>query len=373
MAGLYIHIPFCKKACHYCNFHFSTSLKNKKVMIECIALELEQRSGELSEKVDTIYFGGGTPSLLNPNDFYYLFTKIENHYDLNKELEISIEANPDDLNEKNLSSLKDCGFNRLSIGIQSFSNEILFQMNRAHSSQQALSAVYNAQKVGFSNISIDLMFGLPDLNESMWKETLHKAIDLNVQHISCYNLTVEESTALWHFVNTDKIHLPPILNQESQFFAAHDILCDNGFDHYEISNYSKPNFKSQHNSSYWNRTAYIGIGPSAHSFLGRVRSWNISNNVKYMDSVNSLSPTSSQETLSVKDQFNEMVMLALRTSKGIKKADLNNYSLSIQKEFNEKIASLKSNGIIKENNSHLRLTDKSYYLCDLYSSELFAE
>ena len=341
-------------------------------MISAIQSELKQRSAELKEDVDTIYFGGGTPSLLNDMEINSLISTIHKYYVVSENVEITLEANPDDLDQDKLEQLIECGINRLSIGIQSFSNDLLYQMNRSHSSQQAIEAIQFAQDSGFENISIDLMFGLPDLSDSLWMDTLAKVIKLEVQHLSCYNLTVEENTALWHHVNKNQTSIPAIQNQENQFFNAHDFLESHGFFHYEISNFSKDGFKSKHNSNYWNRTAYLGTGPSAHSFIDKTRRWNISNNTKYLQGIHSGETYSTIEYLTDKDQFNEMLMLGLRTSKGVSKSDLEPFLYYDDKEFVAKRDKLLEDKILIDNGPNLTLSKNSFFLCDFYSSELFA-
>ncbi|MEE9372453.1 MAG: radical SAM family heme chaperone HemW [Saprospiraceae bacterium] len=372
MAGIYIHIPFCKKACHYCNFHFSTSMKYKSEMIEAICLELSSRADEFSrEEVNTIYFGGGTPSLMSQKEVSLLLSTIYDHYQISQSLEVTIEANPDDLDYSILEELKRSGINRLSIGIQSFSDDLLYQMNRVHTGDESEQSVQKAKQIGFENISIDLIFGLPELTNNLWQETLSQAIDLEVQHLSCYNLTLEENTALWHFVNNNKMTLPKENDQESQFFYAHDFLASQGYNHYEISNYSLLGAQSKHNSNYWNRTAYMGVGPSAHSYQSNRRRWNINNNSKYMKAILGDFDYFDEEILSKQNQFNEIIMLGLRTATGVSKSILNHYDYSKTTEFLKTINEYINHKIIIETGTHYKLTNQSFYLSDNISSNLF--
>jgi oxygen-independent coproporphyrinogen III oxidase len=312
--GIYIHIPFCKQKCHYCDFHFSTSLKNKEDLISCLLKEIEIQKSYLNEEiVDTIYFGGGTPSFLDAEEIRRILDKVYAEFSIISNPEITLEGNPDDFTLQKLQELKQAGINRLSIGIQSFNDVDLTWMNRAHNSNQATKCVQDAQSLGFDNITIDLIYGLPEMTIESWKINLQKALDLHVQHISAYNLTVEPGTALHHFVKTGKSQP---LNDEAgaeQFELLINTLENNNFKHYEISSFGKEGYFSKHNSSYWKRKFYLGIGPSAHSFNGNTRQWNVANNAKYIKGINAGEVPFELEKLSKNDRYNEYILLGLRT------------------------------------------------------------
>ena len=341
-------------------------------MVDCICKEISARANEIQGSVDTIYFGGGTPSLLSGEDISKFMKTIQKEYTLIENPEITLEANPDDLTEENLVSMHTHGINRLSIGVQSFDDHILHQLNRVHNSLEALYAIKTAKKLGFNNISIDLIFGLPDLSNELWQETLEQVVKLDIQHISCYNLTIEERTALWHFVNRNKVTLPPIRDQEHQFYFSHEVLCNSGFDHYEISNYAKEGFESKHNSNYWNRSEYLGFGPSAHSFIKDTRKWNISNNFKYMKAIDNRMYSWGQETLSAIDQFNEFIMLGLRTKRGLEKSKLLSNTV-INETFEITLNQLLEDDVLVDTGEFIKLYDDQYYLSDYYSAELFID
>lgn len=314
LAGIYIHIPFCKKACTYCDFHFSTVRKNQSALVDALCLELQLRKSELfNEKIETVYFGGGTPSLLNLIEWNQVFSTLQKEYNILKSAEITVEANPDDLSEDYLRLLHSLGVNRLSIGIQSFYDDYLNWMNRAHNAKQSVECIKTAQKIGISNISIDLIYGIPTMPMNHWIETIDKAIDLKVPHISCYNLTVEPKTKLAHQIKIGSIS--PIDDEQSHL--EYEVLCERlekaGFVHYEISNFGKLGYFSAHNTSYWQGKNYIGIGPSAHSFNQKERKWNISNNSKYIDQINKSVLPNTVEMLTPKDLFNEHLLIGLRT------------------------------------------------------------
>ena len=318
MAGIYIHIPFCKQACHYCNFYFSTSLRRKTEFVEVLITEIRKRKNELEgEEISTIYFGGGTPSLLNQEDLDRILGEVSLNYKLEEEVEITLEANPDDLTRDVLESLKASPVNRLSIGIQSFFDEDLRYMNRAHDAQNALDVLGLATEFGFENISIDLIYGCPTSNNERWLQNLEYAIDFDVPHISAYALTVEPKTALERYIESGKS--APVNEEQctEQFKLTMDRLESAGFEHYEISNFSKPGRYSNHNSSYWAGKTYIGFGPSAHSFDGTTRRWNVSNLSKYLKNIREKAVYHEHESLSPNDQYNEYIMTRLRTKWGI--------------------------------------------------------
>ncbi len=317
MAGIYLHIPFCKKACHYCNFHFSTSQQQLPAMIGAIIQEAVLQRDYIDEKVTTIYFGGGTPSLLKQADLLTIIQMLRTVFRVADEAEITLEANPDDVSEENLAGWKDAGINRLSIGIQSFLEADLQWMNRVHNAAQAYAAVQLAQQAGFHNITIDLIYGTPGLSDEGWIQNIETAISLNIPHLSCYALTVEPKTALYQLIKTKQLENVDAEKQARHFSILTSRLASAGFEHYEISNFAKPGFRSRHNSSYWQGKPYLGLGPSAHSFNGSSRQWNVANNSLYLKSIeNNLVPFE-QELLTPVQQLNEYIMTSLRTIEGL--------------------------------------------------------
>ncbi|HEX8279323.1 MAG TPA: radical SAM family heme chaperone HemW, partial [Segetibacter sp.] len=275
MAGIYIHIPFCRKACHYCNFHFSTSQELQKDFVEALIKEIELQKNYLKESISTIYFGGGTPSLLPGADIQRIIGKLSNTFEIEQEVEITLEANPDDINTPKLKEWKSFGINRLSIGVQSFFEDDLRWMNRAHDAEQAIHCIYLAQQEGFNNLTIDLIYGTPTLSDDHWIKNIKKAIEANIPHLSCYALTVESKTALERLIAQNKLEDVDPDKQARHFEILTGIMEEEGYEHYEISNFARPGFRSKHNSSYWKGTPYLGLGPSAHSFNGNSRQWNI--------------------------------------------------------------------------------------------------
>ena len=372
MAGIYLHIPFCKQACFYCDFHFSTSLKKKDELISCLVKELEIRKGELKdETIDTIYFGGGTPSLLSVEEIELLMKSIYENYRVSANPEITLEANPDDLTDAKIFELAESPINRLSIGIQSFFEDDLKLMNRAHNSDEAKSCL-SAAIGSFDNITVDLIYGIPNMSVKKWKKNLQTVFDFGIHHISSYALTVEPNTALDSFIKNGKY--PPL----DEALAKHhfDVLVEetqkNGFVHYEISNFGKPNYFSQHNTSYWLGKKYLGIGPSAHSFSKTHRSWNVSNNTKYIKSILENKLPNEVEELSKNDQFNEYIMTGLRTIWGVSLAEV---ELEFGIDYKNKLLVSTENFIIQElleiDNYVLKTTKKGKFLADGIASDLF--
>lgn len=374
MSGIYVHIPFCKQACHYCDFHFSTSLKNKDALVKSILTEIDIRMNYLPDKsIETIYFGGGTPSLLSEKDLFLILEKIYKQYKVSKDAEITLECNPDDLNNEKLKELKRLEINRLSIGLQSFNDEELIWMNRAHTAMESESSVKRAQDRGFENITIDLIYGSKFSTLNNWKKTLDKAIGLDIKHISSYNLTIEDKTKLGHDFKTKKETAIDDEKSSEMFLEMIDRLEKSQFIHYEISNFGKEGFFSTHNSNYWKGAYYIGYGPSAHSFDGVSRQWNISNNptyIKYIDEKND--GYFEKEILTEKERFNEYILTALRTIWGVNL----NY---LKKHFNDDFIKLFLNQIIYYidqeqvivHNETYTLTEKGKLLADKIASELF--
>ena len=355
MAGIYIHIPFCKKACIYCDFHFSTSLKNKENLIKNMLKEIELRKNYLlKETIETIYFGGGTPSLLNQDEINTILETIKKHHTVNKKAEITLEANPDDLTIEKLTALKQAGINRLSIGLQSFLNEELNWMNRTHSSKQNETCILDAKQVGFNNINVDLIYGSRFQSERSWEETLKKIEKLDIQHLSCYNLTVEEKTVFGALVKKKKENEVDEELSVKQFETLMNWSAQFGFDQYEISNFCKKGFLSKHNSAYWLGKNYLGIGPSAHSYNIISRQWNISNNALYIKNITANENYFESEKLNEKTKLNEYILTRIRTKWGIEityiKANFTDilYSLVVKNIELEKEAKnlMETNGII---------------------------
>ena len=372
MAGLYIHIPFCKKACHYCNFHFSTNQKYKSDFLEALCKELDIRSIELNDNIlESIYFGGGTPSLLSYEDITTILNVIYDNYKVDTNVEITLEANPDDLNPKKVKQLSLTKINRLSIGVQSFFEDDLKEMNRAHNSIEAKRSIEISTKY-FDNVSIDLMYGMPKMSNNKWQENLNIAFDYNLKHLSCYSITVEPKTTLEYFIKTKKY---PALNDN--LAAEHfEILVGKtakaGFTHYEVCSFGKPGYFSKHNTNYWFGKSYLGVGPSAHSFDGKRRSWNISNNINYINSIKNDKLPSTQEILTQNNCFNEYLMTGLRTMWGVSLREVEmkfgiDYKLHLLKNSKRQI----NNRSLFLDNNCLKTTEKGKFLCDGIASDLF--
>lgn len=375
MSGIYIHIPFCKQACHYCDFHFSTSLKNKDALVKSILTEIDTRINYLPNKtIETIYFGGGTPSLLSEKETFLILEKIYKLYNVSNNPEITLECNPDDLSDEKLKELKRLEINRLSIGLQSFDEEELIWMNRAHTAKESESSVKRAQDRGFENITIDLIYGSKFSNLTNWKKTLDKAISLQVPHISSYNLTIEEKTKLGHDFKVKKEIAIDDEKSSEMFLEMIDRLEKNNFIHYEISNFGKEGFFSKHNSNYWKGEHYIGLGPSAHSFDGTSRQWNVSNNNIYIKHLTEkTSFYFEKEVLTETERFNEYILTSLRTIWGI---DLNylktNFNSDFVKNFSTQIQEYIKQETVLVNDTTYTLTEKGKLLADKIASELFA-
>lgn len=381
MSGIYIHIPFCKQACHYCDFHFSTSLKKKNEMLEALAKEIAMRKDEFQhEIVETIYFGGGTPSILQIEDIRLLIDEVYKNYNVANNPEITLEANPDDLssnlsfrpNGRNLiKELKEIRINRLSIGVQSFREDDLQLMNRAHNASEAKKCLELAMEY-FDNISVDLIYGIPNLTNEMWLQNIQTLLDLGIPHISSYALTVEPKTALATLIKNGKIPTPDDGIAHEQFLLLVDTLEKNGFVHYELSNFGKENYFSKNNSAYWLGKKYIGIGPSAHSYDGVNRSWNIANNPLYIKALQENKLPSEVETLTITDRYNEYIMTGLRTIWGvslerIEKDFGNNYLDYLLKNAHFFIDKAQ----LEINKNVLKTTRKGKFFCDGIASDLF--
>lgn len=377
MSGIYIHIPFCKQACHYCDFHFSTQLGKKEAMVNAIAKELELRKSEVDDEVETIYFGGGTPSVLTLEEMERLIQAVYENYKVIDRPEITLEANPDDLVSSRAESrdlfleYKNAGINRLSIGIQSFFDEDLKLMNRAHNAGEAAQCIQVATQY-FDNITIDLIYGIPGMDNERWKSNIQKALDFGLPHISSYALTVEPRTALKKFI--EKGIVPDVDDEQAQeqFHILVDMLEAHGFVNYEISNFGKPGFFSKNNTAYWLGKKYVGVGPSAHSFDGKHRSWNIRNNPTYIKKINEGELPSEIETLSKTDRYNEYVMTGLRTIWGV---DLDRiaseFGANYQKYLNQQAAKFLEQGFLFIADGKLLTTKKGKFLADGIASDLF--
>ena len=370
MAGIYIHIPFCKQACHYCNFHFSTSLRYKNELLAALLKETEMLKNYLGDDIiETIYFGGGTPSLLTISDLRSQIDKIKETFTVLDNAEITLEANPDDITEEKLIDWKKTGITRLSIGLQSFFDEDLEWMNRAHNAQQAIDNLQLAIKQ-FDNITVDLIYGHPLLSNEKWKQNVEKVIALNIPHISCYALTVEPKTPLDKMIREKKKENIQQEKQAEQFLLLMQWLEDAGYEHYEISNFSRPGRRSRHNSSYWQGKKYLGLGPSAHSFDGESRQWNISNNGIYMESLTNNKIPFEKEILTPVQQINEYIMTSLRTSEGLHLERIPTTSRNLLFAASEKFITA---GKIVLKDDTLLLTKKGKLFADGIAAELFID
>ncbi len=373
MSGIYLHIPFCKQACHYCNFHFSTSLKLKAPLIEAILKELELQKEYLpSKKLETIYLGGGTPSLLSGTDLDRIFSTINRLFDVEQEAEITLEANPDDLKDEKIKQLQDSPVNRLSIGIQSFFDEDLQFMNRAHHAKEALSCIEKVRKAGFKDLTIDLIYGAPTTTDEHWEANVQQAIALEVPHLSCYALTVEPQTALAHFVKAGKV--PDVEDEKvsRQFNYLMEAMEKAGYVHYEISNFSLPGRYSRHNSSYWKNKPYLGIGPSAHSYNGHTRQWNIANNAKYIKAIQTNTLPFEIEQLTPAQRYNEYVMTSLRTIWGCDLKEIAKLGDKWEQYFLKHVQPyLRKGYVVLKNGTNVQLSQQGKLLADRITADLF--
>ncbi len=373
MAGLYIHIPFCRQACHYCDFHFSTSSKHFEEMISALQKEIVIRKEYLNrEKIETIYFGGGTPSLISAEILNSVFETIYNVHSVSEDTEVTLEANPDDLTKEYLQLLKQTPVNRLSIGIQSFHERDLMMMNRAHNATQALQCVPDAAMAGFNNISIDLIYGIQGMSFTEWLQNVDTALSLPVNHLSCYCLTVEPKTALAKQIQSGKISSVNDDDAVSQFEILLEKTESAGIPWYEVSNFAKPGFESRHNTSYWKGISYLGIGPSAHSFKGESRQWNVRNNSQYILAINKGEIPAETEILTAEQRFNETVLTSLRTRKGLTAMAVRNSGWpGAWKEITEQSNSKIADGLIMLNDETLSLTRKGLLFADAIAADYF--
>ncbi|WP_281637091.1 radical SAM family heme chaperone HemW [Flavobacterium marginilacus] len=372
MSGIYIHIPFCKQACHYCDFHFSTSMKKKDEMVLAIAKEIRMRKNEFeNEVVETIYFGGGTPSVLQISDIRFLISEVSAHYRVSENPEITLEANPDDLSRDRIIELSKTSINRLSIGIQSFFEDDLKMMNRAHNSAEAKECLEFATQY-FDNISLDLIYGIPGMSNERWKQNIETALSFGIPHISSYALTVEPKTALNKLIQTGKIAKPNDESAQEHFAILVETLEANDFIHYELSNFGKENYFSKNNSAYWLGKKYIGIGPSAHSYDGVSRSWNVSNNPLYLKSIQEDKLPNEIEVLSIADRYNEYIMTGLRTIWGVSLERIEaEFGIDYLNYLRKQAQKYLNDGLLSIDNAILKPTSKGKFLTDGIASDLF--
>lgn len=373
MPGLYLHIPFCKQACHYCNFHFSTSLRQKGAMLEAILKEIDLQQDYLGgAEIGSVYFGGGTPSLLDVGELEQIFEKIHSLHRIAPDAEITLEANPDDLSLEKLRNLKKLTpVNRLSIGIQSFSDEDLRWMNRAHTSTHARACLDDAVATGFQNLTIDLIYGSPSTSDEQWAENLRLAFGYGIPHLSCYCLTVEEGTALGTFVRRGQ--QPPVDEDRAacQFEILMEAAAAQGYEHYEISNFAKPGRYARHNTNYWRSEPYLGLGPSAHSFDGVSRQWNVAHNAQYIQHLSNGKIPFEREVLTSTQRYNEYVMTSLRTMWGADLGEISAMGNEVARHFEKSAQVFLNSGILEKAGQTVRLTREGKLLADRVAMELF--
>ncbi len=374
MAGLYFHIPFCKQACHYCNFHFSTSLRYKSEMVAALIRELELRLDYLPQrKLSSVYFGGGTPSLLTAAELAQIFTAIQKHFQIDADAEITLEANPDDLNASTLKELAASPINRLSIGIQSFSEADLRYMNRAHNAQEALQCIDMAQREGFEQLTVDLIYGAPTTSDEQWAENLARTLAFGIPHLSCYALTVEPNTALDHFIKKGKAAAVEEEKAARHFEYLVATTTGHGYQHYEISNFALPNRYARHNTSYWQGEAYLGIGPSAHSFDGKSRQWNRAHNAQYLKAIAADTLLFEREELTTAQRYNEYLLTGLRTMWGVQIDKIAAFGESYQQYFLQQSKTFIDQDQMLVESGQYRLSNAGKLLADRIAMELFWE
>ena len=371
MAGIYIHIPFCRKACHYCNFHFSTSFGKKDELIKSVIRETELQTGYLeSQIIDTIYFGGGTPSAIPAEDIVSILNGIRKNYNVSSKAEITLEANPDDINADVLKLWKSIAINRLSIGIQALQDDLLKEWNRSHTAAQAKEVIRLAQHTGFENITADLIYGGAGLTDEDWKENIQFLIDAGIPHISSYALTVEPGTALAYQIDKGKVIAPDDEQGNRQYAILQEMLSKAAFEQYEVSNFSKPGMESKHNTSYWAGLHYLGLGPAAHSYNGTSRQWNIANNIKYIDALQNNVVPFEMEQLTAEQQFNELVMTGLRTAFGIDAKRVEKLGIQFSHYLENEIAH-HLDQVRKTETGNWALRPEYYFFADGIAADLF--
>jgi len=372
MAGIYIHIPFCRKACHYCNFHFSTQTDAIAPFVNALLKEIKLQSGYLTEPVETIYFGGGTPSLLPISLLENIMGALHSNYAIAENIELTLEANPDDIDGAKLNQWKSIGINRLSIGIQSFQANSLAWMNRAHTVSQSHQAIELAQKAGIHNLSVDLIYGTPNLTDQALKADLQIIEQFQIPHVSCYALTVEEKTALAKMIEQQKIAAVDPDHQAKHFEIVQQALSNQGMEHYEISNFAKPGYRSKHNSSYWKGIPYLGLGPSAHSYNGASRQWNIANNQLYIKSIEEGTVPFEIELLSIASKYNEYMMISLRCMEGFDFAIIEEkFGPELVSHTKQIAAELADSNKIEKTKEGYKITDQAKFFADGIASDFF--
>lgn len=375
MAGFYIHIPFCKKVCYYCDFHFVATLKYKDQMVDAMLKEIELRSKSWNkEEFQTLYFGGGTPSVLSVDEINRLVTKIYKNYKFSSKIEFTLEANPDDLTPEYLKSLKEnTTVNRLSIGTQSFRDVDLKTMNRRHSGEEAYTSIKNAQDKGFTNLNIDLIYGLPGLTDVAWEDNIAKFLELEAPHLSAYHLSFEPKTVFDHLRKKNKLHPVKDDISQSHYKTLISSLKRNGFQHYEISNFAKDDYYSNHNTNYWLGASYIGIGPSAHSYDGTQRSWNVSNNTKYCkDILAEKDSFYTTEELSISDRYNEYILTSLRTHWGVNVGLIGQrFGENYSSHLRDTIQRFSEGEHYEKTDIGFKLSEKGWLIADFILRELF--
>lgn len=372
LAGVYLHVPFCRQACHYCNFHFSTSLRQKDALLDALCREIVLQKDYLGGlPLGSVYLGGGTPSLLSAAELKKLFDTLLEHHVLLPDAEVTLEANPDDLSGDWLRALRETPVNRLSIGIQSFRDEDLRLMNRAHNREQALQCIAAAQDAGFENLTVDLIYGIPGLSDEAWTANLHRVFETGITHLSCYALTVEPKTALEAQVRKGMAAAPDESQTARQFELLVDLAEKAGFVHYEISNFCRPPYFARHNSSYWRGVPYLGLGPSAHSFDGKSRQWNVANNAAYIQALQNHSVPFEREELSTHDRFNELLLTGLRTFWGVSEAQIRAFPHTFIQHFQARSKPWLEQGLLSETAGIYKLSPEGKLFADRIAMDLF--
>lgn len=373
MAGIYIHIPFCRKACAYCNFHFSTTWKQTDAVVQAIEAEIPLKSEFLTEPVTSIYFGGGTPSVLSAATIHQMLSELHKNFTIDSDPEVTLEANPDDTSFEYYKKLREIGINRLSIGTQSFYDKDLAYLGRVHNANQAIGSIRDAQRAGFDNITIDFIYGMPTLTDEQWLDNLQMLDKLDIPHFSAYALTIEPKTLLEHQVNQNKVPEPDEAQYNTQFQSLISFAETSGFDHYEISNFARNGFYAIHNSSYWDFQPYAGIGPGAHSFDGHcTRQWNLANNAHYVKALTNGKAYFEQEILDKENQYNEFIMTALRTKKGLNSNTLQSmFGVEFATHFEEEAQTWLEQGCLEKQENHYKLKPEKTIFADQIIADLF--
>ncbi len=372
LSGIYVHIPFCRKACHYCDFHFTTNMTNTSEMSDAICNEIDIRKNEFPKKINSLYFGGGTPSVLEVSQIEKIIYQISKYTKRSKQIEITLEINPEDVTELLLLGYKDIGINRLSIGVQSLNTDILNWMNRSHDEQKAIQSILLAKKLGFNNISVDFIYGVPDFFNRDIKGELFSLLKTKPSHISCYHFTIEDKTYFGKLKKQNKLKEIRDIDSEKEFHIITKLLQDHKFIHYEISNFSLDGKSSIHNRNYWKKSTYLGFGPSAHSYQYPYRYWNVSSNAQYIQQLSSQNFSQQKEKLSLIDHYNEIIMLGLRTNEGLNLSDaLSLLDEDKKKEITTKIDRFLKEGILNLRNDNLVMNKEKWLLSELISRELF--